>query len=134
MKMKELSVFSVAPLSCPCETVNTLSSSSNPGVYHVKRNSSYCMITHLVRKPHETNADLHLLRLRPGSSVVVTQRVSQSKPVATLLLGSMPLVSASCTNTRTHRMSSTRLLHCHSQYRVLPFHKQFISRFSQALL
>lgn len=45
-KMKELSIVFVAPLSCPCKTVNirfpvlvTL------GVYHVKRNSGYCMIS-----------------------------------------------------------------------------------------
>lgn len=64
--MKELSVVSVALLSCPCKTVHT----RFPvlvilGVYHVKRNSSYCMITpYLVRKPHtKETADLHPHRL-----------------------------------------------------------------------
>lgn len=137
MKMKELSVISVAPLSCPCKTVNTrFPILVTLGVYHVRRNSSYCMITpRLVRKPHATNTDPHLLRLRPGSSVVITQHVSQSKPVVTLLLGSMPLVSASCTNTRAHEGKQRPwLLHCHSRYHMLTFHKWFISSFSQALL
>jgi hypothetical protein len=46
IKMKDLSVVSVAPPCCPCKTVNTCF----PvlvilGVYHVKKNTSYCMIT-----------------------------------------------------------------------------------------
>lgn len=46
IKMKELPVISVAPLSCPCKTVNTrFPVLVTLGVYHVKRNSSYCMIT-----------------------------------------------------------------------------------------
>lgn len=58
--MKELSVVFVAPLSCPCKTVNT----RFPvlvilGVYHVKRNSSYCMISPLLGKetPYKRNSE-----------------------------------------------------------------------------
>lgn len=46
IKMKELPVISIAPLSCPCKTVHTrFLVPVTLGVYHVKRNSSYCMIT-----------------------------------------------------------------------------------------
>lgn len=46
IKMKELPVISIAPLSRPCKTMNTCSLVLVIlGVYHVKRNSSYCMIT-----------------------------------------------------------------------------------------
>lgn len=44
--MKELSVACVAPLSCPHKTVNTrFPVLVTLGVYHVKRNSGYCMIS-----------------------------------------------------------------------------------------
>lgn len=49
--MKEPPIVFIAPLSCPCKTVNT----RFPvlvilGVYHVQRNSSYCMISPLFGK------------------------------------------------------------------------------------
>lgn len=50
--MKELSVVFVAALSCPCKTVNTLFLPVLVilGVYHVTRNTSYCMISPLFGK------------------------------------------------------------------------------------
>lgn len=50
--MKELSVVFVAPHSCPCKTVNTcfLPVLVILGVYHVKRNTRYCMISPLFGK------------------------------------------------------------------------------------
>jgi len=56
IKLKELSTVSVVPLSCPCKTVNTCAPVLvTLGVYHVKRNSSYCMISPLFGKgtPHK---------------------------------------------------------------------------------
>lgn len=69
--MKELSVVFVALLSCPCKTVNTrFPVLVSLGVYHVQRNSSYCMISPcLAAKPHaQETANLHLHGLFiPGS-------------------------------------------------------------------
>lgn len=92
--MKELSIFFVAPLSCPCKTVNTrFPVLVIPGVYHVTRNSSYCMISPLFGKGTPYKGDTKPAPpLRPGSPVVVIEHVSQSKSVVTSLLGPTSLV------------------------------------------
>lgn len=109
IKMKELPIVSIAPLSCPCKTVNT----HFPvlvilGVYHVQRNSSYCMISPLFGKgtPHRGDTK-PAPPLHPGSPVVVIQHVSQSKSVVTLLLGPMSLLSDASINMHTNGEDST---------------------------
>lgn len=107
--MKELPVVFIALLRCPCKTVNTCFPVLVVlGVYHVKRNSSQCMISPLFGKgtPHKGDTK-PAPPLRPGSPVVVVQHVSQSNSVVTLLLGPASLVSDASINMHTNGETST---------------------------
>lgn len=67
--MKELSIVSVAPLSCPCKTVNTRAPVLvTLGVYHVKRTQAIAWLApSLAREPHtKETTSLHRLFV-PGS-------------------------------------------------------------------